>query len=227
MGEFNTGRFAELEAAMMAAWEASRKANAERPMSYGEARPDPHTEAIEAAWHRSGVPSLFLDVPDADSWGWAYISGPVGVGKSYLAASMLRRFIDETCTDLIPQAPGQLWSRPKGYFCSEQEYVEHVKAAFKTSDDRAIVWRDAELLVLDDLGQERPTEWSVSRLMDLVGHRHERQLPTIFTSQYPLRGIEARLAEGGNAEQAKAIASRLMGVCRAIRLDGQDRRRVA
>lgn len=40
----------------------------------------------------------------------------------------------------------------------------------------------AELLILDDFGAERPTEWSASQLFEIIDGRCQRDLPTIFTS---------------------------------------------
>ena len=45
---------------------------------------------------------------------------------------------------------------------------------------------EAELLVLDDLGRERPTDWVEETMTLIVNTRYTESRPTIFTTNYPL-----------------------------------------
>lgn len=183
-------------------------------------REDPRAEAIGRSWSRSGVPAIYRDVrPAKKPTGWAYITGPVGSGKTYGAVSMLRRFLEDSAREL---APG-FWSVPTVEFVTASGYLASVKAGFD-GDDRSGVYRSCACLVVDDLGQEVPTAWACDQLFELVNHRYNADLPTIVTSQFGVGAIASRLAKNGGREQAEAIASRLMGRCHAYRLEGTDRR---
>ena len=68
--------------------------------------------------------------------------------------------------------------------------------------------RDAEVLVLDDLGAEASTAWAEEKLYQLIVHRHDAMMPTVFTSRITLEtigGSEAQIT----TRYSEAIVSRL------------------
>ena len=81
-----------------------------------------------------------------------------------------------------------------------------------------------EALVLDDLGKESASRWSVMTLYDLVNTRYEAMLTTIYTSQYSLPALQERLSRAHETETAKAIVSRIRETCLEVRLYGFDLR---
>ena len=62
-------------------------------------------------------------------------------------------------------------------FISAVEYAEMTK----NKEDVSRI-RDAGILILDDIGAEDTREWTVDRMRDLVNHRYQEHLLTIFTS---------------------------------------------
>ena len=104
-------------------------------------------------------------------------------------------------------------------------YAECVKATFDEGGTEAAVARYAkcDVLVLDDLGKEDATEWSVGTVFSVLDARYEDMRPTIVTSNYaPGALADARRGERVTAE---AIASRISQTCRPVYLGGRDRRR--
>lgn len=75
---------------------------------------------------------------------------------------------------------------------------------------------NADLLVLDDLGSERPTDWSLEKLLIIVDGRLNEYRPTIFTTNFPLEELEKRLG--------MRLASRIIGSNLRILLQGSDYR---
>ncbi|KPI02921.1 IstB domain protein ATP-binding protein [Actinobacteria bacterium OK074] len=73
------------------------------------------------------------------------------------------------------------------------------------------------LLVLDDLGAARMTEWTDELTYRLVNHRYNHELPTVMTSNLPVASLRSKLGD--------RIASRIAGMAEQITLDGPDRRR--
>jgi len=47
----------------------------------------------------------------------------------------------------------------------------------------------AKLLVLDDLGVQRPTEWAMERLMTIINHRYENGLPLMATKNKSVESL--------------------------------------
>lgn len=151
---------------------------------------------------------------------WAYIVGTVGSGKTHLACSFLRGYLDRNA---VSYGGGILWTCPKAQFTTAAGYLKAVKAGFN-GGDAAPAYLDAPYLVIDDLGQESPTTWAVAELFELLNHRYSEELPTIITSQFPIGSIARRLSQNGGIEQAQAIASRLAQLCTVYDLGDRDRR---
>lgn len=77
----------------------------------------------------------------------------------------------------------------------------------------------APLLVLDDLGAAKGTEWTEELNYRLINHRYEHELPTLITSNVPPRVLGDALGE--------RVTSRLDEMTTRVVLKGDDRRRKA
>jgi DNA replication protein DnaC len=80
-------------------------------------------------------------------------------------------------------------------------------------------YADARLLVLDDVGASKGTEWTEEVNYRLVNHRYENELPTLFTTNVPPKDL-------GEALGAR-VTSRLVEMTTRVVLTGPDRRRRA
>lgn len=65
--------------------------------------------------------------------------------------------------------------------------------------------RDVPLLVLDDIGTEKHTEYVLETVSEFINHRYEQQKQTVFTSNYTLDELKQKYDE--------RIASRITGMC--------------
>jgi DNA replication protein DnaC len=50
------------------------------------------------------------------------------------------------------------------------------------------------VLLLDDLGAEKETEWTQEQLYRVINHRYNEGLPTLIAGNVPLDEIEPRIA---------------------------------
>jgi DNA replication protein DnaC len=134
------------------------------------------------------------------------ITGPTGTGKTFesygavnqlAGIGLLRKWVITTAPDLY----GSL--RPRANFDSESRIQEILRTP---------------LLVVDDLGAAKTSEWVEEITYRVVNTRYEQQRPTIYTSN--LTGPQLREVVG------ERIASRLTE-CRQVALTGPDRRRKA
>jgi DNA replication protein DnaC len=156
-----------------------------------------------------------LDHPDAliDAAGrWArdggglLATGQVGRGKTTIAGSaayeaLKRRAVIWTSAPL-------LFARLGSGFDSEQR-----RWALDTLANR-------RALVLDDIDKARPTEYAAEQVFLAVDQRVEHQVPLLVTSNLS----PGELAGRWPAPYGEAIASRLVGYCQVLRVDGNDRR---
>jgi DNA replication protein DnaC len=86
----------------------------------------------------------------------------------------------------------------------------------------------APRLIVDDLGSEKPTDWTAERLGVLVNRRWLEELPTIATSNLPATRKSAPADFAGSTLEevlGERTFSRLVGGAVVLELSGADRRR--
>jgi DNA replication protein DnaC len=115
--------------------------------------------------------------------GWLVLCGPSGCGKTHLAAAIGNACIEE--------------GRP-AFFVVVTDLLDHLRAAYKPGsevsyDELFEQMRNAPLVILDDLGGHSATAWAQEKLFQLVNHRYNHRLPTVFTTSVPLEEMDERL----------------------------------
>lgn len=132
------------------------------------------------------------------------ISGNVGSGKTHLAAAIANDFVERGVPTM---------------FGTFQEHLERIKEEFDNTKQRTYLSKikNIPVLVIDDLGKERKSEWSQSILFDIVNYRYEHLLPIIFTSNFD----DTEFANYCGTP----VWSRLNEMCGAIRTTAGDYRR--
>lgn len=148
-----------------------------------------------------------------------YIAGPIGTGKTMLASCL--------ALDLIRSGKSVLWS-------NVGDLLRSLRATFssKEQNEESVIDRfaQASILVLDDLGKERPTEWAAEQLFAIFNRRYDYGKPTIITTNYSGADLIKRLTHKpdmtGYADDttARAIVDRLRGTASTIILEGDSKR---
>lgn len=177
-------------------------------------------EDRERTLRKSGIPQIYWDIPedatylDAVNDGGLFIHGLVGRGKTWLSVATMKAWMNRN-------------RGRRAVFTDAMGFFSHIRESYDGGDtEREAMWRfiGADLLVFDDFGKGRPSEWSLERIEDLVQERYTEGRPTIFTSQWAGSDLIARLGEGGSVESATAIVSRIVQRCKTVELTGPDRR---
>ncbi|MCA9858453.1 MAG: ATP-binding protein [Thermomicrobiales bacterium] len=117
--------------------------------------------------------------------GWLVLHGAVGVGKTHLAAAVANAYAARNAQAAV-------------YFRVVPDLLDQLRATFDPEngvayDERFQQIRNANLLVLDDLGTEHTTAWASEKLFQIINHRYNEQLPTVITSNARLDRIEDRI----------------------------------
>lgn len=140
---------------------------------------------------------------------WLYIHGPVGVGKSHLAAATARQIAEQH--DLAASyttEPAMIAFLRSGWG----------KAGDQSADARMEALQTCDLLVLDDIGAafrgKGEQAWVDAQLFELLQPRYLNSRLTILTSNLPPQDLEPRLA------------SRIRGEAVIIAIDNTDQREV-
>ncbi len=151
--------------------------------------------------------------------------GAIGVGKSHLAVSIIKRLIGE-----------------KGVPCLFYEYREllrEIQNSYNPSSEttemellRPVM--DVEVLLLDELGAVKPTNWVWDTVGLILNTRYNQSRTTILTSNYPdLRAEEGVRPSGAKYEDTLGdritdrMLSRLHEMCRTIEVNGKDYRSIS
>ena len=85
---------------------------------------------------------------------------------------------------------------------------------------------ETDLLVLDDLGAEKTSEWVEETLNLIVNARYSAQRTTIFTSNYEEKGDDTTDPDSLLCRIGYRMRSRLHEMCELIDLDGADYRQL-
>ena len=138
-----------------------------------------------------------------------YFCGGVGTGKTHLAVAVMNELIRK--------------KRTPSLFVTVPELLDNLRETYNKPGRNLDEWMDAvqnaEFLVLDDLGSERPTEWVRERIFVIVNHRYREALPTVFTSNIGPKDLAEQLGE--------RTASRIIAMCDWIAIEGDDYRETA
>lgn len=116
--------------------------------------------------------------------GWLAISGSGGSGKTHLAAAIANRAIREGHPALVWVVPDLLDSLRSGYDATESEL---------DYDQLFDQVKNHPLLVLDDIDAIHGTPWAREKLFQIVNHRWNAELATVFTSTAAPTALDERL----------------------------------
>lgn len=98
--------------------------------------------------------------------------GEPGNGKTHLAAAIVNELSKKGYIVVFQSVP-ELLQRIRSTFNSENKENE-------TQIMRALL--ECDLLILDDIGAEKTTEWVEEKLFNIIDGRYRKELPTLYTS---------------------------------------------
>jgi hypothetical protein len=192
--------------------------------------PDPHawlTETVDAQL-RAAVPKLFYDATIFDDDGtagtnlrgwvsdhlaqpqrypWLLLNGLTGRGKSHLGWATLMAIV---------RAHSEHGRRLSWRHTDQVAFNDEVRV--KPDQSHAYArkkYLDAQLLFFDDIGAGSPSEFNAEATLQIINHRYENKLATIYASNLGRTDLTTLLGD--------RVYSRLTEAARII-VDGPDRR---
>ncbi len=132
-----------------------------------------------------------------------YFFGRTGLGKTHLSLAI--------ANNVMAKGYSVLYGSVINFF-NKMEKEKFGKADANTDTESLLI--DADLLILDDLGAEFSTAFTISALYNIINSRIARGVPTIISSNLDIEELKQRYPE--------SIASRIIGNFKTVYFIGDD-----
>lgn len=144
-----------------------------------------------------------------------WLHGTYGIGKSY--------FMSAFANEINEKGAGV-------QFASTQTLLNYLKngMGYKVNNNQKRIeeLKRAEILILDDIGTEKPSDWSIKNVIyEIIDYRFVQEKPTFFTSNLSIKEYETAIKTGlSNSLDAERLVERIEVLAREKRLGGKNRR---
>ena len=139
------------------------------------------------------------------------IYGPPGTGKTFLTSCIANNLLEQLVPVIIISSIGMLnrikETYTKGGAEAELEIINNLK--------------DADLLIIDDLGAENDTDWAKEKIYEIIDSRYRDKKPLIVTTNLTREGLKTKLT--GDDGVARTY-DRIMEMCYPVEVSGSSKR---
>lgn len=165
--------------------------------------------SIEHAWQ---IAKAYAERFGKDTTDGLCFIGSAGCGKTHLACAIavtvMRRWVEANTPHSVR-------------FITAPALLQAIRASFAheaqlRSEEVIDRYAETRLLIVDDLGAEKPSEWVRETVFVIMDRRYGNLRPTIFTTNYTLTELRDRLGE--------RIVSRMAEMCRLVKITNGDYR---
>ena len=131
--------------------------------------------------------------------------GPVGTGKTFYAACIANALLDKGVPVMMTSF-ARVVNTMQGMYTGRQEYLDKIVSY--------------PLLIIDDLGAERSSEYMLEQVYSVVDARYQTGRPLIVTTNVPI----AEIKEPQDLKYRR-IYDRILERCHPVEVTGLSRRR--
>ncbi len=138
-----------------------------------------------------------------------FLTGTVGTGKTHLIASMV---------DYLARIYKRKFDNYMIYYYSSTGLLNEIKSSFEDrgSDKLISEIKNCTLLIIDDFGAEKTTDWVLETYFEIIDYRYSNLKSTIIATNLTDKEIKEKLSE--------RVMSRIYEMCKGIKLTGKDYR---
>ncbi len=137
-----------------------------------------------------------------------YLHGEVGTGKTYILWA-IAKYLSETRNH-----HAIVWNTSELFHQIRTDFDREPNERINPLDEMAPEHK--RLVMLDDIGVEKPTDFVIETIYRTVNIRYEAEMPMIFASNLSIGDLAEQIGE--------RTVSRIVEMCDTIKLNGQDRR---
>lgn len=197
-----------------------RVASASIPQRYRHCSLDTFKEKSTVLKNAKARVQEFVDTwPSTDEGRGLLLMGGCGVGKTHLAVAALLEIIGSGKSGRV-------------LFCNFQDLIQEIQASFDSDEvpSKSEILRpllEVDLLVLDELGSQKPTQFVQDILYYVINTRYNEERATIFTTNYADTPADAK-EESLTQRIGTRLRSRLYEMTNMVPFTGaEDHRRMA
>ncbi len=143
-----------------------------------------------------------------------YLHGTFGCGKTYLISAAFNELSKKRISTEIVYLP---------------ELLRDLKSDFDSFGDKIDYLENVDLLLIDDIGAEKVTEWSRDEILGtILQHRMNNYKTTFFTSNLTIEELEQHLIISSNIDEkvkARRIIERIKQLTEDMELIGENKRK--
>lgn len=137
-----------------------------------------------------------------------FITGTVGVGKTVLMAGIVKEILKDSKRNPIWISYPSFIMRLQSLFQKDSSETPFEEAKY--------IATYPDTLCIDDIGVEKMTPFVQQITYYIINYREMEMLHTVITSNFSLKQISNQIDD--------RISSRIVGMCKMIKLTGEDRR---
>ena len=149
------------------------------------------------------------EIQHLHSGGSLLITGVLGAGKTVYGASVLLKSMYFSYIEQLVLG--------ECHFVKEPELLQNIRDSFNKEQSFSMGFLYKDVVMLDDLGAEKITDWVLDVLYRIIDHRYEYRLPTIFTTNLDGEQLADRLGD--------RIPDRLEEMCKVVKIKGKSKRK--
>ena len=135
------------------------------------------------------------------------IMGKSDTGKTHLAAAIANKLIENDKIVLMERLTNLLDRIRETYENNTKSENELIK-----------IYSNADMLIIDDLGTEKISNWALEKLYTIIENRNENRLPIIITTRFDKQGLIERFSQCQDEQLVNAIISKLYQMCYGVTL---------
>lgn len=135
------------------------------------------------------------------------IMGKSDAGKTHLVAAIANKLIENDKIVLIDRLTNLL-----------DRIRETYENNTKSENELIELYSNVDMLIIDDLGTEKISNWALEKLYTIIQNRYENGLPIIITTRFNKEGLIERFSYSKDPDLVDAIISKLYQMCFGIKL---------
>ena len=133
---------------------------------------------------------------------WLILSGGYGLGKTHLALACARQCLKYFAEKYVDEHAGVInYSQggTKVIFRTSSDLIQEIRDSYDSDkineQDVMNRFRMIPLLIIDDLGTEKASEWQHEKMYTILDYRYREMKTTIITTNLTMRELKVQVSE--------------------------------